>query len=289
MRSRRALLPLAVFQLAVVAPVFAQEASFEEKLGRASQLLASDPRAALSAFSELERTRPDRCLDCLLGIASAQIRLGAFFAAEKAARRVLELSDEPEVQVVAYSLLGVSFYDRTPLDGPVVEFKSNQTRAEAAFRRAYELDKRRDEMVRWNLASALEWLGRVDEAEELFSDPVPGSAATPREAEAGAGQDPATPGGPIFVTGNVQKPVKISDVQPEYSARARRARIQGDVILLSVISEQGEITRVKVLKGVPGCTMHAIRALRQWKFRPATLEGKPVAVYFTLTVNFTLR
>lgn len=289
MRSRRALWSLAVLLLAAVAPIAAQEASFEEKLRRASQLLASNPRGALSAFSQLERSRPDSCIDCLLGIASAQIRLGAFAAAEKAARRTLELSTEPAAQQVAYSLLGVSFYDRTPPGGTGPELESNMTQAEAAFRRAYELDLRGDETTRWNLASALEWLGRAEEANALFSDPAAaGMDETPREAEPGAGPDAATRG-PLFVTGKVQKPVKISDVPPEYSARAKRMRIQGDVILQSIISEQGEITRVKVLKGIPGCTMHAIRALRQWKFQPATLEGEPVAVYFTLTVNFALR
>jgi TonB family protein len=290
MRSRRAQWSLAVLLLAVVAPIAAQEASFEEQLRRASQLLVSNPRGALSTFSDLERSRPDSCLDCLLGIAAAQIRLGGFMAAEKAARRTLELSAAPEVQIVANTLLGVSFYERTPLGGLGPELESNMTQAEAAFRRAYELDRRGDETLRWNLASALEWLGRSDEANALFSDPVaaPEAEATPLEAAPGAGPDPVAPG-PLFVTGKVQKPVKISDVQPEYSTRARKMRIQGEVVLQSVISERGEVARVKVLKGVPGCTMQAIRALRQWTFHPATLEGKPVAVYFTLTVNFTLR
>lgn len=98
------------------------------------------------------------------------------------------------------------------------------------------------------------------------------------------------PSGPIFVTGDVKKPVKISDVQPQYTEIARKARIQGVVILQTIIDKEGNITDVKVLKGLPmGLTEAAIDAVNQWKFQPATLNGKPVAVYFNLTVNFQLQ
>jgi protein TonB len=98
------------------------------------------------------------------------------------------------------------------------------------------------------------------------------------------------PSGPIFVTGDVQKPVKISDVQPQYTEIARKARIQGVVILQTIIDKDGNITDVKALKGLPmGLTESAMEAVTQWKFKPATLNGKPVAVYFNLTVNFQLQ
>jgi periplasmic protein TonB len=98
------------------------------------------------------------------------------------------------------------------------------------------------------------------------------------------------PSGPIFVTGDVQKPVKVSDVQPQYTEIARKARIQGVVILQTIIDKDGNITDIKALKGLPmGLTESAIEAVQQWKFKPATLNGKPVAVYFNLTVNFQLQ
>lgn len=96
--------------------------------------------------------------------------------------------------------------------------------------------------------------------------------------------------GPIFVTGDVQRPVKISDVQPQYTEIARKARIQGVVILQTIIDKDGNITDVKVLKNLPmGLGDAAVTAVRQWKYEPATLNGKPVAVYFNLTVNFQLQ
>ena len=98
------------------------------------------------------------------------------------------------------------------------------------------------------------------------------------------------PTGPLFVTGDVQKPVKISDVQPQYTEIARKARIQGVVILQTIIDKEGNITEVKTLKGLPmGLTEAAVSAVEKWKFTPATLNGKPVAVYFNLTVNFQLQ
>ena len=98
------------------------------------------------------------------------------------------------------------------------------------------------------------------------------------------------PSGPIFVTGDVQKPEKISDVQPQYSEIARKARIQGVVILQTIIDKDGNITDIKILKGLPmGLSEAAVNAVSQWKYKPATLNGKPVAVYFNLTVNFQLQ
>lgn len=101
---------------------------------------------------------------------------------------------------------------------------------------------------------------------------------------------PAVDTGPIFVTGDVQKPVKIIEVQPQYTEIARKARIQGVVILQTIIDKEGNITDVKILKALPmGLAEAAVSAVKQWKYEPATLNGKPVAVYFNLTVNFQLQ
>jgi len=61
-------------------------------------------------------------------------------------------------------------------------------------------------------------------------------------------------------------------------------------ITTAEIDEQGNVTEVSVLKGLPmGLSEAAMNAVRQWKFKPAMLNGKPVAVYFNLTVNFQLQ
>ncbi len=104
------------------------------------------------------------------------------------------------------------------------------------------------------------------------------------------GPPPSEPEGPIQVGGDVKPPEKITAPQPQYTEIARKARIQGVVIVQAIIDKQGNVTNVKVLKGLPmGLEEAAVDAIKQWKFRPATLNGKPVTVYYNLTVNFKLQ
>jgi TonB family protein len=104
------------------------------------------------------------------------------------------------------------------------------------------------------------------------------------------GPPPSEPEGPIHVGGDVKAPVKISAPQPQYTEIARKARIQGVVIVQAIINKQGVVTDVKVLKGLPmGLDQAAVEAIGKWRFEAATLNGKPVDVYYNLTVNFTLQ
>ncbi len=100
----------------------------------------------------------------------------------------------------------------------------------------------------------------------------------------------AEPEGPIMVGGDVKKPVRVHDPQPSYTELARRARIQGVVIVQAIIDKTGNVTAVKVLKGLPmGLDQATVDAIKRWRFKPATLNGKPVEVYYNLTVNFQLQ
>ncbi len=100
----------------------------------------------------------------------------------------------------------------------------------------------------------------------------------------------AEPEGPIHVGGDVMKPVKVIAPSPQYTEIARKARIQGVVIVQAIINKQGRVENVKVLKGLPmGLEEEAVKAIKGWTFEPATLNGKPVDVYYNLTVNFRLQ
>lgn len=103
---------------------------------------------------------------------------------------------------------------------------------------------------------------------------------------------PPEPEGPVrFVAGgNITEPVKISAPQPIYPEAARRARMQGVVVLECIIDKQGNVKSVKVLRGMPlGLTDAAVNAVKKWKFKPSTLNGKPVEVIYVLTVRFSLQ
>ena len=94
---------------------------------------------------------------------------------------------------------------------------------------------------------------------------------------------------PIPIGGAVARPVKIFSPKPQYTELARRAGLEGMVILQAVIDRQGRIGEVEVLRGLPlGLSESAVAAVERWRFEPATLKGKPVRVYLSLTVKFTL-
>ncbi|HJW93359.1 MAG TPA: energy transducer TonB, partial [Thermoanaerobaculia bacterium] len=70
---------------------------------------------------------------------------------------------------------------------------------------------------------------------------------------------------------------------------ARHAHITGVVVVEAVIGKDGRVEDVKVLKGLPmGLSDEAVSAVRQWRFKPGTLNGEPVDVIFSLTVNFKM-
>jgi protein TonB len=101
---------------------------------------------------------------------------------------------------------------------------------------------------------------------------------------------PFAPDGAIPVGGDVTPPVKISGPTPQYTEIARRAGIEGLVIVQAIVDRNGNVTNVKIIKPLPmGLDESAADAVSQWKFEPATLNGKPVDVYYNLTVNFRLQ
>lgn len=94
----------------------------------------------------------------------------------------------------------------------------------------------------------------------------------------------------LQVGGGVVGPEKIFSPQPLYSEDARKGRIQGVVILQAIVDAMGNVTQVEVLKPLPlGLTESAIDTVKTWRFKPATLDGQPVAVYLNLLINFSLQ
>jgi protein TonB len=92
----------------------------------------------------------------------------------------------------------------------------------------------------------------------------------------------------IRVGGNVKPPLKTFNIDPVYPDIAKQAHVQGVVILECTISPQGRVTNVKVLREIPLLNEAAMAAVRQWRYTPTLLNGVPVPVIMTVTVNFKL-
>ena len=104
----------------------------------------------------------------------------------------------------------------------------------------------------------------------------------------GARNSPAGEDAPRHVGDHgVSRPEKISGKPPEYTEIARKSGIRGAVIVEAIIDERGNVTNARILKSLPlGLDQAALDAVQRWKFKPAMFEGRPVKVYYTLTVNF---
>jgi len=100
---------------------------------------------------------------------------------------------------------------------------------------------------------------------------------------------PAPPLKPVRVGGRVLEPKKLKAVPPVYPDAAVAGRLEGVVILECLISPQGRVTEVKVLRGVPLLEEAAVDAVRQWVYTPTLMDGVPVPVLMTVTVRFDLK
>jgi len=105
------------------------------------------------------------------------------------------------------------------------------------------------------------------------------------------GNDRGTGGGDPR-SGSFTQPFPIKEVKPEYTGPALQAKVQGSVTLEVEVLANGTVGYVKVLKSLDrsyGLDAQAIRAARQWVFRPATVGGKPVDSVVQLILDFNLR
>jgi len=90
--------------------------------------------------------------------------------------------------------------------------------------------------------------------------------------------------------GSISNPILLSQVLPEYSEEARKARFEGRVELDTIVREDGSVQIVRVAHPLGyGLDEKAIEAVLQWRFRPGRMNGKPVPVPVRVEVSFNLR
>lgn len=84
-------------------------------------------------------------------------------------------------------------------------------------------------------------------------------------------------------------PVLIRRVEPEYTKDARKGGLEGRVVLEAIIAADGSVENIRVLKSATySLDQFAMNAVRQWRYKPALCGDRPVRVYLTVTVTFSL-
>jgi TonB family protein len=144
-----------------------------------------------------------------------------------------------------------------------------------AFRDEFELKT----AAEWDRAITLT-VGRLQEKISVRAKREPATQATP-------GAPKPTP---VRVGGNIKAPMKLVNVNPVYPASMRAAGRTGVVTLDALIGTDGNVVFARVLSASvhPDFADAALEAVRQWKFSPTLLNGKPVEVLMSVTVDFSL-
>jgi TonB family protein len=109
---------------------------------------------------------------------------------------------------------------------------------------------------------------------------------------AGDGDDGGTGVGPYQIGNGVLPPRVKRSVDPQYTAEAMRAKIQGAVLLAAVVQPDGRVTDIRVVRSLDrsfGLDLKAVEAARKWEFYPGTRFGMPVPVLVNFELEFNLR
>jgi TonB family protein len=93
---------------------------------------------------------------------------------------------------------------------------------------------------------------------------------------------------PVIIPEDVAVGILIHKVNPEYPAKAKKARISGIVILKATISKTGEILYLHAECGPESLLEASLKAVREWKYHPYLLRGEPVEVQTTIRITFAL-
>jgi len=124
---------------------------------------------------------------------------------------------------------------------------------------------------------------------------APAAAAGPAAAAAGAA--PTAAAGPAAATGAAAAgaatyvdvlPQAITKVPPSYPDSARSAGISGTVTVQAYVRTDGTVGATRIVNSVPGLDAAAAAAVVQWRFKPATAKGQPVAWWVSVPVKFSL-
>lgn len=288
--------PVLGLQTEPAAPV--RSPALTESLNRSFQLIGDGKFK--EARAELERSQTlaaGPCGECLLGMSHVYASQKDWRRTKEAVKQALPLLPTPGLKARAYDQLGTAAYLSKDFD-----------EAEDGFRRAVSSGGAWGTLARYNLAQVLltrqRWAEAAETARSYIKDAGPtGMAFDPAhivlcQARMNLPEGPTPPYRPSSETGasiervggEVTRPEILFQTRPVYPEKARKVRKSGSVIVEAIIDQEGCVTNVRPLKELPdGLTESAENAVKSWVFKPATLAGAPVKVYYVLTVNFQVQ
>ena len=137
------------------------------------------------------------------------------------------------------------------------------------------------------LAVAAKTAGDKAAADAIAAKEKADAVAAKQKADAAAARAKAKLVAPRRIGGQIKAPLKVKDVKPVYPAIARSAGVAGAVIIEATIGPEGKVIDAKVVRSIPLLDQAALDAVQQWEYTPTLLNGVPVPVLVTITINFT--
>lgn len=104
----------------------------------------------------------------------------------------------------------------------------------------------------------------------------------------GTGTGPPPPPAPMYLSSGMTRPRLLSGAQPQYTPQARRAGVEGEVVVRIEIGEDGRVREVKILRGLALLDQEVVRVVRTWRFSPTMHRGRPVSIYLVQRISFRL-
>lgn len=186
-------------------------------------------------------------------------------------------------------------------EGLLVDYEGKLDEAAAAYAKAVDLGSK-DFYVHYRLAQLLWARSRREDAQKDARDALAlaGTTGQRRTAQELVDRTNATPARPtrpvppgVYRAGSgILLPRLLTEVKPAYTTAARDAKVTGTVVLDCIVGVDGQISDVKVVRSLDsayGLDDEAVKAVRQWRFAPGTKDGKPVPVFVSIEMQFTLK
>jgi TonB family protein len=252
--------------------------------------------AAIAEYREAIRLQPNYSA-AHFGLAIAFRDKSDF---DDAATEFREVIRESPNDVGAHEALGLTLFRKGDFDGAMTEYREairlNPQEAQTHYRLANALEKKGDHDAA--IAEYRETLRLKPDFAQTHSMP-----ALPAIAKTEKANVPETPVSPapvikppvvnhpparIHVGGNVQAAKIVNRVKPTYPPLAVQARISGTVQLHAIITRDGTVREVDAISGHPLLLQSAMNAVKQWRYKPTLLNGRPAEVDTTIDVEFNL-